>query len=45
MRRDISSGLGQGRCDAGGTEERRGEIPLSMFGVISGKGSLYRRVE
>jgi hypothetical protein len=43
MRRDISSGLGQGLCDGGGTEERRGEIPLSMFGVISAKGSLYRK--
>ena len=39
MRRDISSGLGQGSCDAGGTEERREEIPLSIFDEVSVKGS------
>jgi hypothetical protein len=39
MRRDISSSLGQGPCDAGGTEEQREEILLSIFDAVFGKGS------
>ena len=45
MRRDISSGLGQGSCDAGVSEERCGEIRLSNLDGISGKGSYWRGVE
>lgn len=40
MRRDISSTLGklEVSCDSGGFEALRGEIPLSIFDLISSKG-------
>jgi hypothetical protein len=42
MRRDISSSLGGGSCDAGGMEEPRGENPLSIVDAIPNNGGLDR---